>query len=91
MTRDQFFNWAQAREGRYEFDGFQPIAMNSGTLNHSQIAQNLYFPLRSRLQGTGCRPLGPDAGVATIGDAVRYPDALVTCTKSKEQTDWCSV
>ena len=25
--------------------------------------------------------LGPDAGVATIGDAVRYPDALVTCTK----------
>jgi Uma2 family endonuclease len=26
-------------------------------------------------------PLGPDAGVATIGDAVRYPDALVTYTK----------
>ncbi len=81
MTRDQFFTWAQAREERYEFDGFQPVAMNGGTLNHSQIAQNLYFALRSRLQGTGCRPLGPDAGVATIDDAVRYPDALVTCTK----------
>jgi Uma2 family endonuclease len=24
--------------------------------------------------------LGPDAGVATVGDAVRYPDALVTCS-----------
>jgi Uma2 family endonuclease len=31
--------------------------------------------------GTGCEPLGPDAGVATVGNAVRYPDALVTHTK----------
>lgn len=34
-----------------------------------------------RLKGPGRTPLGPDAGVATIGDAVRYRDALVTCTK----------
>jgi Uma2 family endonuclease len=81
MTRDQFFAWAEASDGRYEFDGFQPVAMTGGTVNHSQITQNLYFALRTRLQGTGCRPLGPDAGVATIGDAVRYPDALVTCSK----------
>jgi Uma2 family endonuclease len=33
------------------------------------------------LRGGDCRPLGPDAGVATVGDAVRYPDALVTCDK----------
>src|ERR1019366_4941164 len=46
-----------------------------------QIAQNISFALRMRLKGTGCETLGPDAGVATIGDAVRYPDALVTCTK----------
>ncbi len=26
--------------------------------------------------------LGPDAGVATIGNAVRYPDAVVSCTKT---------
>jgi Uma2 family endonuclease len=31
------------------------------------------------LKGTGCVVLGPDAGVPTIGRAVRYPDALVTC------------
>ena len=29
-----------------------------------------------------CEALGPDAGVETIGDAIRYPDALVTCTRS---------
>ncbi len=24
MTRDEFFRWAQARDERYELDGFQP-------------------------------------------------------------------
>jgi Uma2 family endonuclease len=66
---------------RYEFDWFEPVAMTGGTRDHSQICQNIYAALRLRLKGTGCVPLGPDAGVATIGDAVRYPDALVTCTK----------
>ena len=81
MTRAQFLDWARGQELRYEFDGLQPVAMTGGTRNHSRIARNIYFALRTRLNGTGCEPLGADAGVATIGDAVRYPDALVTCTK----------
>jgi Uma2 family endonuclease len=80
MTRYEFLDWAEAQDQRYEFDGYQPVAMTGGTRNHSRIAQNIYFALRIRLTGTGCEPLGPDAGVATIGPAVRYPDALVTCT-----------
>ena len=36
--------------------------------------------LRTRLRGGACRPLGPDAGVETINGAVRYSDALVTCS-----------
>lgn len=81
MTRAQFFAWAQAQDGRYEFDGFQPVAMTGGTVRHSTMTNNIHRALYARLQGSGCRPLGPDAGVATIGDAVRYPDALVTCSK----------
>lgn len=81
MTREEFFTWAQARDTRYEFDGCEPVAMTGGTVNHSRITQNVHFALRTRLRGSGCEPLGPDAGVATTGDAVRYPDALVTCTK----------
>jgi Uma2 family endonuclease len=80
-TQDQFFTWASAQEGRYEFDGFQPLAMTGGTANHSVIMQNVHAALRTRLRGSGCRPLVPDAGLATVGDAVRYPDALVTCSK----------
>jgi Uma2 family endonuclease len=81
MTRDQFFDWAQAQEERYEFDGFQPVAMTGGSNNRSIICHNIWSALRSRLRGSGCNVLGPDAGLATVGDAVRYPDALVTCTK----------
>ena len=81
MTREEFFDWAQAQDTRYEFDGFGPVAMTGGNINHSQITQNILFSLRARLRGSRCRPLGPDAGLATVGDAVRYPDALVTFDK----------
>ena len=80
MTRDQFLDWAEAQEGRYEFDGFEPVAMTGGNLNHNRIAFNVHTALRARLKGGGCEPLGMDAGVATIGDTVRYPDAVVTCS-----------
>jgi Uma2 family endonuclease len=80
-TQDQFFAWASSQEARYEFDGFQPVAMTGGTANHSLIIQNVHAALRNRLRGSPCRPLGPDAGLATVNDAVRYPDALVTCSK----------
>ncbi len=81
MTRQEFFGWAEAQDIRYEFDGFQPVAMTGGTLGHSGIISNINFELRSRLRSKTCKPLGPDAGVATVGDTVRYPDAVVTCTK----------
>ena len=84
-TQDEFFAWAGAQEGRFEFDGFQPVAMTGGTVGHAVIIQNVHAALRSRLRGSGCRPLGPDAGVATIGSAVRYPDALVTCSKYERE------
>lgn len=80
-TQEQFFSWAEAQEGRFEFDGFQPVAMTGGTVNHSRIMRNLHRALDTRLRGGSCEPLGPDAGVETVGQAVRYPDALVTCSK----------
>jgi len=44
------------------------------------ILTNIHVALRSRLRGTKCSHFGPDLGVRTIGEAVRYPDALITCT-----------
>ena len=83
MTRDQFLDWAGAQNEHYEFDGYEPVLMTGGTGNHSLINHNLYFTLQSRLRGSGWRMLGPDVGLATVGNTVRYPDALVTRTAFK--------
>ena len=77
---EEFFASSIHQDGRYEFDGFAPVAMTGGNANHSRIAQNIYFALTGRLRGTPCGCYGPDLGVR-IGNAIRYPDALVTCVK----------
>ena len=84
-TQEQFFAWAEAQEEPYEFDGFQPVAMTGGNAGHSRITGNVHFALRVRLRGGPCEPLAPDAGVETLNNAVRYPDALVTCTRFENQ------
>lgn len=82
-TQEEFFSWAEHQDTRYEFDGFQPVAMTGGTINHNRVMWGIHRALDRRLpRGRGpCEPLGPDAGVATTNNAVRYPDALVTCSK----------
>lgn len=81
MTREQFFDWAQHQEERHEFDGAQSVPMVRVTANHSRIAQNIYAALRSRLWDSAWEVFGPNSGMATLGTAVRCPDALVTRTK----------
>ena len=82
MTREEFFLWADAQDGRYEFDGFQPVAMNGGTNNHGIIAGNVYFQLRLGLEGSSCTPMAPEGGgIATIGNIVRYPETAVSCSE----------
>ena len=80
-TQDQFFAWAERQELRYEFDGFQPVAMTGGNAGHSVVIRGLHRTLDVRLRRGPCQPLGPDAGVQTINKALRYPDALITCSK----------
>ena len=82
MTREDFLLWAESQEGRYEFDGFEPVAMTAGTNNHGTISNNLNFQLTLRLESSSCRSMPPEGGgVATIGKKVRSPEATVTCTK----------
>jgi Uma2 family endonuclease len=84
MSVEQFLAWAETQDQRYEFDGFQPVAMTGGTIRHNRLQRRLLACLEARLRGGPCEPLGPDAGIRTIGDVVRYPDALVTCTPQND-------
>lgn len=80
MTQEEFFAWAETQDERYEFNDFQAIAMTGGDLRHSRLIRNINTQLANRLRGESCESLGPDAGITTTGDTVRYPNAVVTCT-----------
>jgi Uma2 family endonuclease len=79
MTIDQFLAWEERQELRYEFDGFQPVAMTGGTFAHAAIQRNLLFALTGRLRGKPCQPLGSELKIEVAG-RIRYPDAFVVCS-----------
>ena len=82
-TQEAFFPWAEAQDLPYEFDGNRPVAMLLATLGHSRISRNVVTALNARLHGGPCEVLGFNIGVETVGKAVRYPYALVTCSKAE--------
>jgi Uma2 family endonuclease len=79
MTLEQFLAWEERQELRYEFDGFQPVAMPGGTYVHAAIQVNLLTALRAALRGKPCRPIGSELKIEVAG-RIRYPDAFVVCT-----------
>ena len=79
MTVDQFLVWEERQELRYEFDGFQPVAMTGGTAAHAAIQRNLIYALTGRLQDSPCQPYGSELKVR-VADRIRYPEAFVVCT-----------
>lgn len=83
-TAERFLDWAERQEERYEFDGVAPVAMTGGTARHNLITINIHGSLRARLRGTSCSPFGPDLGIETVQSGIRYPDALITCTKFRQ-------
>jgi Uma2 family endonuclease len=80
-TPERFLAWAESQEERYEFDGIRPIAMTGGNARHDRLTINIHIALRSRLRGTSCSHHGLNLGMQTIAGKIRYPDALITCTK----------
>jgi Uma2 family endonuclease len=82
MSLAEFLAWEERQELRYEFDGFQPVAMTGGTFAHDRITFRLQSALDTRLRGKPCRAAGPNVKILTPGKA-RYPDGLVTYSPVK--------
>jgi Uma2 family endonuclease len=80
MTLAEFLDWEERQELRYEFDGFQPVAMTGGTASHELIGNRLRTLLTNGLDGKPCRVWGPTSKIEVQG-RIRYPDAHVNCTR----------
>src|SRR5438270_11601589 len=82
LTLDQFVDWEERQELRFEFDGVDIQAMTGGTLLHARIQVNLIAALHSRLRGGPCYVLGSELKVRTT-TSIRYPDAMVVCVRGE--------
>lgn len=80
LTLEEFLAWEERQELRHEFDGLVARAMTGGTLAHAAIQANLLGALSFRLRGKPCRAYGSELKVRTA-TTIRYPDALVTCSR----------
>jgi Uma2 family endonuclease len=79
MTVTEFLAWEERQELRWEFDGFEPVAMTGGTRAHEMIGGNILIAVQTRLAGGRCRAFGSNLKIEVAG-RVRYPDAFVACT-----------
>ena len=79
MTPEEFLAWEAGQELKWEFDGFEPVAMTGGTDAHAAIQVNIIIALGNRLRGRPCYVRGSETKVQT-GSGFRYPDAFVSCT-----------
>lgn len=79
MTLEAFLDWESRQPVKYEFDGFDPVAMTGVTLEHAAIQRNLLRHLGNHLDGKPCQPYGSDLKIQVAG-SIRYPDAFVVCS-----------
>jgi Uma2 family endonuclease len=79
MSMAEFLEWEERQETKYEFDGFEPVAMVGVTWAHGAIQLNILTALNIRLRGRPCRPQGSDVKIEVAG-RIRYPDAFVVCS-----------
>jgi Uma2 family endonuclease len=79
MSLEAFLAWEEQQALRWEFDGFEPVAMTGGTAEHSAIQRNLSIAIGGRLRGKRCQLYTSDLKVAVAG-SIRYPDAFVVCS-----------
>jgi Uma2 family endonuclease len=86
MSLQEYLEWEERQEIKYEYIDGEVLAMTGGTLPHNDIALNLASALKSHLRGSGCRVNMADAkvGVSEKG-SFHYPDVVVSCDERDKQ------
>jgi Uma2 family endonuclease len=86
MTPQEFLEWEELQEIKYEYLDGEVFAMTGGTIPHSAIALNLASALKSHLRSSQCFTLMSDAKVGiSEKDYFFYPDVVVSCHPQDKQ------
>jgi Uma2 family endonuclease len=85
MTEDEFFDFIQTRDEKWELIDGEPMMMAGANQRHQDIAANTLTSLHTQLRGKNCRPTAADTGVPTSNGTIRYPDIVVDCGKRDDQ------
>jgi Uma2 family endonuclease len=81
---DEYFALERAGDARYEYRDGDIFCMSGGSRAHVQIASNVFFRLRQRLEGGPCRVFTGDLAVKTPSlPPYRYPDVTAGCGQLK--------
>lgn len=79
-TLDEYFALEHAGHARYEYWAGEIVCMSGGSLRHTQIASNVHYRLRQKLEGGPCRAFVFELPVkAPTLPPYRYPDIVTAC------------
>lgn len=73
-TIESFLEWETKQDSRFEYDGFEPVAMVNARLGHQLIIRNAMSALQRRL--TRCVVVSETVKLR-MEHTVRYPDLMV--------------
>ncbi len=80
-------NLTYQEEPREELLNGKIYMMSSPTINHSQIASNIYYAFRSYLKGKTCRAFNDGVDVYLTENDRVIPDAMIVCNKNNIKLD----
>ena len=81
-TVEDFLDWAERQDGRWEFYDGSLQAMAGGTVAHGRISTNALLRLGESLRGGPCRPNDSTTSVL-IDNTGLLPDVTVTCAPER--------
>lgn len=84
MSPQEYLEWEERQEIKYEYINGEVFAMTGGTIPHTTIALNLASALKSHLRGSGCRAYMA-AKVGVSEGAFHYPDVMGSCDDRDRQ------
>ncbi|WP_306117900.1 MULTISPECIES: Uma2 family endonuclease [unclassified Roseitalea] len=88
MNFDEFMRWGQRQDRKYELVRGVPAMLPYVRRNHSLIAGNVYFALRSRLDGDAYSVHAGDFAIPTGDDTMRYADVFVETAGGSGDAQW---